>query len=87
MKLTTKDIIYLYIKRRLEEGIKVISSIHIEDSIPKYGAVYHNTKRLPSAYSRAWRSIRENQEYKKVGISFVKEIKSEGNTKVWQITK
>tara|TARA_R100001594_G_scaffold148704_1_gene204522 strand:+ start:1230 stop:1493 length:264 start_codon:yes stop_codon:yes gene_type:complete len=87
VKPTTKDIIFLYIKRRLAEGINIISSIHIEDSIPKYGVTYHSTSRLPSAYSRAWRSIRENQEYKKVGISLVKEVTSEGNTKVWQIMK
>ena len=67
--------------------INIISSIHIEDSIPKYGVTYHSTSRLPSAYSRAWRSIRENQEYKKVGISLVKEVTSEGNAKVWQIMK
>tara|TARA_R110002020_G_scaffold55591_7_gene154105 strand:+ start:3282 stop:3545 length:264 start_codon:yes stop_codon:yes gene_type:complete len=87
MKTTTKDIIYSYIKGRLQEGVNIISSVHMENSLPKYGINYHSITRLPSAYSRAWRSIRENQEYKKVGISFVKEIKSEGNTKVWKIEK
>ena len=57
----------------------------METSLPKYGLTYYSISRLPSAYSRAWRSIRENQEYKKVGISFVKEVKSKGNAKVWKI--
>ena len=67
-----------YAKYRLAEGKDTISSIDIEDSLPKYGKALWNTVRLPSAYSREWRRIRETREYLKAGIKNVEEIKSPG---------
>ena len=75
-----------YLKYRLSQGINTISSVHIEDSMPKYGKALWNTSRLPSAYSREWRRIRQNQEYITVGIKDVKEIKKPSNaTKIWEL--
>ena len=75
-----------YLKYRLAQGITTISSIHIEDSLPKYGKALWDTSRLPSAYSREWRRIRENREYLTAGIKDVKEVKSKsGIVKIWEL--
>ena len=75
-----------YAKYRLAEGNNTISSIDIEDSLPKYGKALWNTVRLPSAYSREWRRIRENREYMTAGIKEIKEIQTTGDaTKVWEL--
>ena len=66
--MTTKDIIFRYLKRRKADGVNYISSVHFEIDVPKYGVEYWQTTKLPSAYSREWRKIRENKEYKEIGI-------------------
>ena len=83
--MTTKDIILKYLKHRMAEGVSVVSSIHIELNLPEYGRLYWNTTKLPSAYSRVWRKIRENHEYREIGIKELIEIKNENLTKIWQI--
>ena len=83
--MTTKDIILKYLSRRVSEGIPVISSYHIEQSLPEYGRIYWDITRLPSAYSREWRKIREKEEYREVGILDLKEIANQNKIKTWQI--
>ena len=83
--MTTKEIIFKYLTNRINEGVPVISSIHIETRLPEYGRVYHNITRLPSAYSRTWRKIRENKEYSEIGVIDLKEISNQNKTKTWQI--
>tara|TARA_R100000353_G_scaffold43361_1_gene34882 strand:- start:2518 stop:2775 length:258 start_codon:yes stop_codon:yes gene_type:complete len=83
--MTTKEIILKYLQKRINEGISLISSIHIETQVPEYGKLYWETTRLPSAYSRTWRKIRENKEYQEVGVLDLKEISNQNNTKTWQI--
>lgn len=83
--MTTKDIILKYLQRRITEGISVISSYHIEQSLPEYGRIYWDITRLPSAYSREWRKIREKEEYKTIGIIKLEEIKEKSSMKTWQI--
>ena len=75
-----------YLKYRIAQRVYTISSIHIEDSLPKYGKSLWNTTRLPSAYSREWRRIRENREYLTAGIKDVKEIQTKSDTtKIWEL--
>ena len=82
----TKDMILRYLKYRLAQVITTISSVHIEDSLPKYGKALWGTSRLPSAFSREWRRIRENREYMTAGIKEIKEIQTTGDaTKVWEL--
>ena len=83
--MTTKDIILKYLQRRISEGIPIVSSYHIEQAVPEYGKLYWDITRLPSAYSREWRKIRENKEYKSIGIIKLEEIKENSNMKTWQI--
>ena len=83
--MSTKDIILKYLQRRVSEGISVISSIHIETQVPEYGRLYWETVRLPSAYSRTWRKIRQNKEYNEIGVLDLKEISNKNKTKTWQI--
>jgi len=84
--MKTKEMILRYAKYRLAQGIDTISSIDIEDNLPKYGKTLWNESRLPSAYSREWRRIRENREYIKAGIKDVKEVKSTGASyKIWHL--
>lgn len=83
--MTTKGIILKYLNYRINQGVPVISSIHIETRLPEYGKLFHNTSRLPSAYSRTWRKIRENKEYNEIGVIDLKEISNQNKTKTWQI--
>ena len=83
--MSKKDIILKYISRRIAEGVPLISSIHIETALPEYGRLYHETVRLPSAYSRTWRKIRQNKEYNEIGVLDLKEISNKNKTKTWQI--
>ena len=82
----TKEMILRYLKFRIAQGIDTVSSIDIEDKLPNYGKALWKTSRLPSAFSREWRRIRENREYMKAGIKEVKEIKStDGAYKIWRL--
>ena len=74
-----------YAKYRLAEGRDTISSVDIEDSLPKYGNALWDTTRLPSAYSREFRKIREKEEYRQIGIIDLKEIKENNKMKTWEI--
>ena len=82
--MTTKEIIFRYLKRRKADGIKSISSVHFEIDIPKYGNFYWHVSRLPSAYSREWRRIRESKDYRDIGIKNVVEVETPGPTKSWE---
>ena len=83
--MTTKDIILKYLQRRMAEGISIVSSYHIEQALPEYGRLYWDTTRLPSAYSREFRKIREKEEYREIGIIELKEIKENNKMKTWEI--
>ena len=85
--MTTKDIIFRYLKRRKADGVNYISSVHFEIDVPKYGVEYWQTTKLPSAYSREWRKIRENKEYKEIGIEEVIEVvkNKQTRTKAWEL--
>ena len=85
--MTTKDIIFRYLKRRKADGVNYISSVHFELDVPKYGVEYWQTTKLPSAYSREWRKIRENKEYKEIGIEEVIEVvkNKQTRTKAWEL--
>lgn len=77
-----------YAKYKLAQGVDTISSVDIEDNLPKYGKALWDTVRLPSAYSREWRRIRENREYLTAGIKDIEEVetKATGNTyKIWRL--
>ena len=85
--MTTKDIIFRYLKRRKADVVNYISSVHFEIDVPKYGVEYWQTTKLPSAYSREWRKIRENKEYKEIGIEEVIEVvkNKQTRTKAWEL--
>ena len=69
----------------MAEGISIVSSYHIEQALPEYGRLYWDTTRLPSAYSREFRKIREKEEYREIGIIELKEIKENNKMKTWEI--
>ena len=86
--MKTKDMILRYAKYKLAQCVDTISSVDIEDNLPKYGKALWDTVRLPSAYSREWRRIRENREYMTAGIKDVEEVKTKasGSTyKIWRL--
>jgi len=85
--MTTKDIIFRYIKRRKADGINYISSVHFEIDVPKYGKDYWQVTKLPSAYSREWRNIREHRKYEEIGIESVVEIINNKKTRIkaWEL--
>ena len=86
--MKTKDMILRYAKYKLAQGVDTISSVDIEDNLPKYGKALWDTVRLPSAYSREWRRIRENREYLTAGIKDIEEVKTKasGSTyKIWRL--
>jgi|TARA_R100001594_G_scaffold130137_1_gene169077 hypothetical protein len=85
----TKDMILRFLQYRMSQNVLILNSIHIEQDLPEYGKMFWDTVKLPSAYSRAWRKIRENKDYMTIGIRDVKEVKTKSNSRIktWQIVK
>ena len=84
-KATTKTIIKDWLKDRILNNRKVIKSHEFETELVKYGSMYWGVKKLPSAYSRAWRSIRSDKDYDGIGIENVQELKTKDNQGVWEL--
>ena len=84
---TAKDIIFAYLKRKLKLGENEISSHHFEIELVEYGELYWGVMKLPSAYSRAWRDIRQKEEYKNHDITSVTKVDTESAEATWKIVK
>jgi hypothetical protein len=84
---TAKDVIYAYLKRKLLIGDNEISSHHFETELVKYGELYWGVTKLPSAYSRAWRDIRQKEEYINHDITSVEKIDTESAEATWKIVR
>ena len=85
--VTAKDVIFAYLKRKLKMGVTEISSHHFETELVKYGELYWGVLKLPSAYSRAWRDIRQKEEYKNHDITSVDKLDTESAEATWKIVK
>ena len=84
-KPTIKDIIYSWLNKRIKANEYTVSSHHFETDLVNYGEMYWGVKRLPSAYSRAWRDIRQKQEYKKIDIVEINEENNDSPESTWRI--
>ena len=84
---TAKDIIFAYLRRKLKLGENEISSHHFETELVKYGELYWGALKLPSAYSRAWRDIRQKEEYINHDITSVTKVDTESAEATWKIVK
>ena len=85
--VTAKDVIFAYLKRKLKMGTNEVSSHHFETELVKYGELYWGVLKLPSAYSRAWREIRQKEEYKNHDITSVDRLDTESAEATWKIVK
>ena len=85
--VTAKDVIFAYLKRKLKMNVNEISSHHFETELVKYGELYWGVLKLPSAYSRAWRDIRQKEEYKNHDITSVDKLDTESAEATWKIVK
>tara|TARA_Y100000310_G_C20085071_1_gene535672 strand:+ start:268 stop:543 length:276 start_codon:yes stop_codon:yes gene_type:complete len=84
-KPTTKGILKAFLKRRIQSGVYEISSHEFEIDLVKYGEVYWGVKRLPSAYSREWRSMRQLEEYKNIDIQSIEKVETESAESTWRL--
>jgi hypothetical protein len=84
-KPTIKNIIFSWLKRRIQARNYTVSSHHFETELVEYGKMYWGVTRLPSAYSRAWRDIRLKEEYKKIDIVGIKEENNNSPESTWRI--
>ena len=84
-KSTTKVIIKDWLNDRILNGKKIIKSHEFEIDLVEYGNWYWGVKKLPSAYSRAWRQIRASKDYDDLGIIAVKQIKTNGKEGTWEL--
>ena len=84
-KSTTKVIIKDWLNDRILNGKKIIKSHEFEIDLVEYGNWYWGVKKLPSAYSRAWRQIRSTKDYDDLGIIEVKQIKNKGKEGAWEL--
>ena len=82
---TTKLIIKDWLNDRIMNNRKIIKSHEFELELVKYGEVYWGVKKLPSAYSRAWRSMRAEKEYNDIGLLGVKTLQTKGNQGTWEL--
>ena len=85
--VTAKDVIFSYLKRKLKMNVTEISSHHFETELVKYGELYWGVLKLPSAYARAWREIRQKEEYKNHDITSVERLDTESAEATWKIVK
>lgn len=79
--MTIKGIILNYIRPRRE-----ISSHEIEIDLPRYGQNVYMKRYNPASYSRAWRSIRSNRQYRNIGIREIVETTQNRET-VWKLVR
>ena len=82
---TAKSIIKSYLRKRMAAGEYEISSHHFEIDIPKYGKMFWGVTKLPSAYSREWRKMRETQDYKTIDIYQINKVKTESPEATWKL--
>tara|TARA_Y100000004_G_C8956028_1_gene430873 strand:- start:2976 stop:3251 length:276 start_codon:yes stop_codon:yes gene_type:complete len=84
-KPTANSIIKAFLVKRMQVGELEISSHHFEIDVPKYGKMFWGVTKLPSAYSREWRKIRETEDYKNIDIYKIKKVETESPEATWKI--
>ena len=87
MKATTNNIINDWLKSKLLNGQSIIYSHQFEDELVKYGECFWGVKRLPSAYSRAWRSLRQHNQLIDIDVKDAVEITTESAEATWKLVK
>ena len=85
--LTAKKIIKRYLRKRILGGKDTVSSHHFETDVVKYGEMFWGVKHLPSAYSRAWRSLRQHDELIDIDVKDAVEITTESAEATWKLVK
>jgi len=83
-KPTTKNIIKDWLNSCLLCGDNTVASHQFETSLVRYGKDFWGATKLPSAYSRAWRQIRAEQDFDGTDIVTVNEIKNKTEGK-WEL--
>ena len=84
-KATTKVIIKDWLNDRILNGKKIIKSHEFEIDLVEYGTWFWGVKKLPSAYSRAWRQMRAAKDFEDIGVTAVKQIKTKGKEGTWEL--
>tara|TARA_R100000742_G_C4279578_1_gene104576 strand:- start:8149 stop:8403 length:255 start_codon:yes stop_codon:yes gene_type:complete len=83
--MTAKKIVLQWIDNRFKSN-PLFYSFDFESSIATYGKLVHLKTHSPSTYSRAFRTIRSNNDLERRGLE-LEEIKSEKVSKGWIIKK
>ena len=86
-KLTAKKVIKRYLRNRLLGGKNTVSSHHFETDVVRYGEMFWGVKHLPSAYSRAWRSLRQHNQLIDIDVKDAVEITTKSTEATWKLVK
>ena len=84
-KSTTKSIIKDWLNDKLLNGRTIVKSHEFEIDLVSYGEIFWGVKKLPSAYSRAWRQIRSQQDYSDLNVTAIKQVKTKGKEGTWEL--
>ena len=85
-RVTTKSILKDWLASKIISNNKVIKSHQFEVDLVKYGEVYWGAKKLPSAYTRVWRSIRESRDFCDIPLLVdVKKLTTKSKEGTWEL--
>tara|TARA_Y100000593_G_C4318884_1_gene342517 strand:- start:3522 stop:3797 length:276 start_codon:yes stop_codon:yes gene_type:complete len=85
-KVTAKSILKDWLAHLIIVKQNVVKSHEFETDLVRYGEVYWGVRKLPSAYARVWRSIRESQDYKDIPLlQDVKKLETNNKEGVWEL--
>ncbi len=69
----------------MRDGHFLIASHHIELNLPRYGDIEFGIRKLPNTYSREWRKLREQNDFKDIDIEKIEEKVDQKKETTWKI--
>ena len=83
--MTAKRILKDFLSNKLKSGDNTVSSHEFEVDLVAYGKTYWGVLKLPSAYSREWRKIRQEDDLRDIDILEVIELETDSPEATWQL--
>ena len=84
-KSTTTSIIKDWLNDKILNGKTIVKSHEFEIDLVRYGEIFWGVKKLPSAYSRAWRKMRATKDYNDLDVIAIKQVKTKGKEGTWEL--
>jgi len=84
-KPSVKFIIKKWLRKRLNNGNKLVVSHEIETDLVEYGKEYWGCLHTPSTYSRAWRQLKASDELKEIDVFGVRRVNNKSVETTWKL--